>query len=122
MYKPLPKNLTIKKSNVDGLGVFATEDIKEGNVMGVSHIKEHKAEDGYWRTPLGGFINHSINPNCEKIKNRFTNNLFLMAIKDIKKGEELTVYYTLYSMDKSYSEQMQDKLEPIVTAPMMEME
>ena len=122
MYKPLPKNLTIKKSNVDGLGVFATEDIKKGNNFGVSHVKDSKAENGYWRTPLGGFINHSTNPNCEKLKNRFTNNFYLVATKDIKKDEELTVYYTLYPMIKSYSEQMQDELEPIITAPMMEYE
>ena len=122
MYKPLPKNLTIKKSKINGLGVFATKDINNNNVLGVSHIKDLKAENGYWRTPLGGFINHSTNPNCKKSKNKFTNNLYLKAIRDIKKGEELTVYYTLYPMVKSYSEQMQDDLEPIVTAPMMEME
>jgi SET domain-containing protein len=126
MYKPLPKNLTIKKSSVDGLGVFATESIKKLSVLGVSHVKDSKLaranRDGYWRTPLGGFINHSTNPNCKKSENKFTNNLYLMTIKNIKKGEELTVYYTLYPMIKSYSEQMQDELEPIMTAPMMEME
>ena len=122
MYKPLPKNLTIKKSRINGLGMFATEDINSNNVIGVSHIQDLKAEDGYWRTPLGGFINHSTYPNCKKSENKFTRNLYLKAIRDIKKGEELTVYYTLYPMVKSYSEQMQDDLEPIVTAPMMEME
>ena len=123
MYKPLPKNLTIKKSNINGLGIFATEDIKKENNFGVSHIKDLKVEDGYWRTPLGGFINHSIDPNCKKSENRFTKNLYLIATKDIKKDEELTVCYTLYSINnRSYSEQMQDELEPIITAPMMEME
>ena len=57
MYKPLSKNLTIKKSRINGLGMFATEDINSNNVLGVSHIQDLKAEDGYWRTPLGGFIN-----------------------------------------------------------------
>jgi SET domain-containing protein len=122
MYKPLPKNLTVKKSKINGLGVFATEDINNNNVLGVSHIKDLKAEDGYWRTPLGGFINHSSNPNCKKSENKFTKNLYLKAIKNIKKGEELTIYYTLYPMIKSYSEKMQAELEPITTAPMMEME
>ena len=122
MYKPLPKNLTVKKSKINGLGVFATEDINNNSVLGVSHIKDSKAENGYWRTPLGGFINHSSNPNCKKSKNKFTKNLYLTTIKNIKKGEELTIYYTLYPMVKSYSEQMQNELEPIITAPMMEME
>jgi|TARA_Y100000034_G_scaffold83653_1_gene100144 SET domain-containing protein len=116
MYKPLPKNLTIKKSKINGLGVFATEDIKKENNFGVSHIKDLKVEDGYWRTPLGGFINHSTYPNCKKSKNKFTNNLYLKAIRDIKKGEELTVYYTLYHIE-SYSEKMQDELERIVLIP-----
>ena len=122
MYKPLSKNLTIKKSEINGLGVFATEDINNNNVLGVSHIQDRKAEDGYWRTPLGGFINHSSNPNCKKSENKFTKNLYLTTIKKIKKGEELTMYYTLYPMIKSYSEKMQAELEPITTAPMMEME
>ena len=122
MYKPLPKNLTIKESKINGLGVFATEDINNNNVLGVSHIKDLKAEDGYWRTPLGGFINHSSNPNCKKSENKFTKNLYLTTIKNIKKGEELTIYYTLYPIIKSYSEKMQAELEPITTAPMMEME
>ena len=122
MYKPLPKNLTIKKSKINGLGVFATEDINNNNVLGVSHIQDRKAEDGYWRTPLGGFVNHSSNPNCKKSENKFTKNLYLTTIKKIKKGEELTMYYTLYPMIKSYSEKMQAELDPIITAPMMEME
>ena len=122
MYKPLPKNLTVKKSKINGLGVFATEDINNNNVLGVSHIQDRKAEDGYWRTPLGGFVNHSSNPNCKKSENKFTKNLYLTTIKKIKKGEELTMYYTLYPMIKSYSEKMQAELEPIITAPMMEME
>ena len=122
MYKPLSKNLTIKKSEINGLGVFATEDINNNNVLGVSHIQDRKAEDGYWRTPLGGFVNHSSNPNCKKSENKFTKNLYLTTIKKIKKGEELTMYYTLYPMIKSYSEKMQAELEPITTAPMMEME
>ena len=122
MYKPLPKNLTIKESRINGLGVFATEDINNNNVLGVSHVQDLKAENGYWRTPLGGFINHSSNPNCKKSENKFTKNLYLTTIKNIKKGEELTIYYTLYPMIKSYSEKMQAELEPITTAPMMEME
>ena len=29
MYKPLPDSLTIKDSKIEGLGLFATEDISE---------------------------------------------------------------------------------------------
>ena len=30
-YRPLPDNLTIKPSHIEGLGVFATETIKDIN-------------------------------------------------------------------------------------------
>tara|TARA_Y100000310_G_C20231131_1_gene600294 strand:+ start:115 stop:441 length:327 start_codon:yes stop_codon:yes gene_type:complete len=104
MYKPLPESVTIKESKIDGLGVFATGKIESGKSLGVSHVKSGpgmrsaKIEDGYWRTPLGGFINHSDNPNCIKEENRFTGNFFLRTKKAIKEGEELTVKYTLYNM------------------------
>jgi len=97
-YRPLKEGLTIKKSDIEGLGLFATQQMKSGKVLGVTHIKDKKAENGYWRTPLGGFINHSDIPNCIKEENRFTHNLFLKTIKDIKEGEELTLNYTLYRM------------------------
>ena len=98
IYRPLPDCLTIKKSDIEGLGVFATQQIKSDKVLGVTHIKDKKVENGYWRTPLGGFINHSDTPNCIKEENRFTHNLFLKTIKNIKEGEELTLNYTLYKI------------------------
>ena len=103
-YKPLPNGITVKESEIEGLGLFATEKIEAGKVLGVSHVKSGpgmrsaKTEDGYWRTPLGGFINHSDDPNCNKEENRFTGNLFLKTKKVIKEGEELTVKYTLYKL------------------------
>ena len=97
-YRPLKEGLTIKKSDIEGLGLFAIQEIKSGKVLGVTHIKDKKAENGYWRTPLGGFINHSDIPNCIKEENIFTYNLFLKTTKDIKEGEELTLNYTLYKI------------------------
>ena len=41
-----------------------------------------------------GFINHSQKPNCKKIV--FEDETHLKAIRKIKKGEELTLKYTLY--------------------------
>ena len=93
MYKPLPKNLTIQKSAIEGLGLFATADIPKKTSLGLSHIK---VNGEYIRTPLGGFYNHSDNPNCETyIKGEF---MFLKTIKDIKKDEEITAIYTLYKI------------------------
>ena len=38
MYKPLPDGITIKESNVQGLGVFATKDFDADVVLGIVHI------------------------------------------------------------------------------------
>lgn len=87
MYKPLPEELEIRYSNIHGQGVFAKEDIVAGFCFGVTH--HHSGE--LLRTPLGGFLNHSVVPNCF-VKDNETESL-LYAVRPISKGEELTVYY-----------------------------
>ena len=94
-YKPLPDNLTIKKSDIEGLGLFAVEEIRSG-VIGIGWVKQDIFPDGYIRTPLGGFINHSNDPNCHKIDHEDVGVKWLAATRDIKAGEELTVRYTFY--------------------------
>ena len=95
-YKPLPHNLTIKNSNIHGLGLFATEDIEKHHEFGICHIMNEYFEDGYIRTPLGGFFNHSDDPNCEAYVHHAY--IMLRSIKEIKAGEELTVKYWLYNL------------------------
>ena len=62
MYRPLPDGLTIKNSPIEGLGLFATIDIKKNTFIGVTHIRDEQFENKYIRTPLGGFYNHSNEP------------------------------------------------------------
>ena len=101
MYNPLPNSLTIKTSKVDGLGLFAKENIGQGTNLGMSHVE---IEDTIIRTPLGGFINHSGDANCVKVELHMTNEKFdyrkwnLVTLQDIKEGEELTVLYTFYKV------------------------
>ena len=101
MYKPLPSYVTIKDSNIHRLGLFALENIVIGTNMGMSHLE---IGDKMIRTPLGGFINHSNDANCVKVELRMTNEKFnykkwnLITLRDIKKGEELTVRYTFYNV------------------------
>ena len=52
MYKPLPESVTIKPSGIDGLGLFANQDIKQATNLGMTHVKlwgiqslEHLLED-----------------------------------------------------------------------------
>jgi len=67
MYKPLPSCLTIKKSPIEGLGLYATQNIKANIFIGLTHIRDKNFENGYIRTPLGGFYNHSNEPNVRRI-------------------------------------------------------
>jgi len=97
-YKPLPNNLTIKKSNIEGLGLFATKDIKKHTNLGMIRITIESKE--VIRTPLGGFINHSNKPNCIKEREDciYHEETHLVTNRLIKKGEELTVKYTMYKV------------------------
>ena len=139
MYRPLPKELTIKNSAIEGLGLFATATIEANTFIGVTHIRDEQFENKYIRTPLGGFYNHSNNPtvmrmvsdslptlnfgdaidpnaNAKKLKdgkndrdNLFYNlneksdakYMFLVSVRDIKVGEELTANYNLYTYPKT---------------------
>ena len=67
MYRPLPDGLTIKNSPIEGLGLFSTIDIKVNTFIGVTHIRDEQFENKYIRTPLGGFYNHSNNPNVRRV-------------------------------------------------------
>ena len=67
MYRPLPHFVTIKKSPIEGLGLYATKDIKANSFIGLTHIQDNNFENGYIRTPLGGFYNHSNNPNVRRV-------------------------------------------------------
>jgi len=103
-YRPLPPEARLGFSDIEGIGVFAKKNIEKGHNFGMSHLK---IGDRLIRTPLGGFINHADPPNCFKTPLRFTCEedskihykvWNLLAINDIKEGEELTVTYTFYKV------------------------
>lgn len=102
-------------SKIHGTGVEAIEDIEKGEIVFVlggiivpsSEIKEYqkkvgdfgtKINDDFWIVPsskeeieVGGAVNHSCDPNLG-----FNGEISVIAIKDIKTGEELTMDYALY--------------------------
>ena len=95
-YKPLPKELTIRKSFIEGLGLFANDNLSMNTKLGISHVKDDRFENGYIRTPLGAFVNHSDAPNCE-----FYNDgdfIKIRTIRNINMGYELTAEYWLYDL------------------------
>ena len=97
-FKPIPAYLTIKKSTIHGLGLFATEEIKEGVELGISHVQDDRFLHGYIRTSLGGFFNHSTTPNCEAVyENDF---IKIRTLSIVNSGDEITVDYTLHKWVK----------------------
>ena len=64
-WRPLPESITIKESKIEGLGVFATQDIQVNTDLGISHVYDERFPDNYIRLPLGAFINHHEMPNCK---------------------------------------------------------
>ena len=104
-YKPLPPEVRLGFSDIHDIGVFAKKDIEKGHNFGMTHLK---IGEQLIRTPLGGFLNHADHANCLKTALRYTCEedskinykvWNLVAIKDIKEGEELTVKYTFYKID-----------------------
>ena len=91
-YRPLPNSLTIKESFINGLGLFAVKSIPKNTDLGMIHFSYGEL---LIRTPLGGFINHSLKPNCKKID--LDQEWHLRTLVNIKKDEELTLKYTMYN-------------------------
>lgn len=93
-YRPLPPFITIHNSPIDGLGMFATDNIDGNFTIGITHIRDDRFENGYSRTPLGGFFNRSETPNCKVVEDG--DFIKLVTLREIVKGEEITAKYTFY--------------------------
>jgi len=99
VYKPLPDFLTIGPSDIHGAGILAKEDIPAEVDLGISHVYDSNFQHDYIRTPLGGFINHSDDPNCELIEDEEDIAYKrLKTIKRIEAGRELTLKYSMYEI------------------------
>ena len=94
-YNPLPDEVCIRESPIDGHGIFAAQDIEENKDLGSTHIKVPMILT-YIRTPLGGFINHSDEPNCFLDCTQDWDDYLVFNIitkRSIAKGEELLLDY-----------------------------
>ena len=97
-FEPLPSCLTIKRSPIHGLGLFAITKISSQTELGISHVKDGRFSHGYIRTPLGGFFNHSKTPNCEAIYDG--DFIKIKTLTNINLGDEITVDYTKHDWIK----------------------
>ena len=118
----------IKKSKIDnkGKGLYATNNIKKGtkiiNYIGKIITKKQTEEsnkydnnkriylfslnkkydlDGDFSWNIAGLINHSCNNNCDYFGKGLK--VWIEAIRDIKKGEELSCDYG-FSYDEDYKQ------------------
>lgn len=112
--------LIIRSSDIHAAGCYTTTNIRKGTFIveytGPRISKEQGDEiyDGRATTYLFGlrdgkevidghgtamFINHSCDPNCET--DEVDNRVWIIAIRDIKAGEELTYDYMLYDGDET---------------------
>jgi hypothetical protein len=91
--------ICVKESKIHGKGLFANKNIKEGQILG--HIKGSRTKkDGPYVLWINDtekgvkvecdlkYINHNKKPNA-----CYYDDLTVVAIKDIKKGEEITHHY-----------------------------
>lgn len=112
------KIFTIKKAGKKGHGVFATRNIKKGEHVikcNLTKLKQYTPKDieesgidsehwdevgrGKWVLDFSpaSYIDHSCNPNC--VSKYYTlKKKDIIAFRDIKRGEELTVDYSTGSI------------------------
>jgi len=117
----LMEDYEIKKTRGKGLSVFAARDFREGEHIfqedltklekhTVAEIDAHPEWDGDHSDYVGhgkyaishtpvSYMNHSCDPNCY-VKMRTIAKKDIYAMRDIRKGEELTVDYTATSVDQ----------------------
>jgi len=115
------KHLVFKRSKIHNLGAYATRDIRKGTCI-IEYIgrpltkkkaqKELEDSNGYVFTinkhfDIDGsvewnparFINHSCDPNAES--DVIDDRVWISAIKNIKKGEEVSYNYN-YDLEDAF--------------------
>jgi hypothetical protein len=100
VYRPLPEHLEIRESGIHGHGLFADVRIPPGTELGVTHVEDERFPDGWIRTPLGGFYNHSNLPNCELVGDLTSSpeRKVLKTIRPVQAGQEITCRYTIWDI------------------------
>ena len=110
--------LVLRQSRIHSYGCYTTRPIRKGTLI-VEYVGERltceQAEDLYDDFPntylfgldggkriidgygVAAFVNHSCKPNCET--DQIRGKMWIIAMRDIEAGEELTYDYNLYDGD-----------------------
>ena len=116
----------VKKSNIDNRGLYAAKNIKAGmkiiyykgkiitkketernpkydndKAIYLFNLNSRYDLDGDFSYNTARLINHSCNPNCEVAGKGLK--LWIFALRDIKKGEELSYDYG-FGFDENYKD------------------
>jgi SET domain-containing protein len=124
------KRIQVRRSGVHGKGVFALQDIAEGETLieyvgeviswdeaqerhphdpndpnhtFYFHVNEDRVIDALYGGNSSRWINHSCDPNCEADEDN--DRIFIKAIRNIKAGEELNYDYGLI-IDEPYTKKL----------------
>jgi len=124
------RRIQVRKSGVHGKGVFALQDIPEGETLieyvgeiitwkeaqrrhpwnpedpnhtFYFHIDEDRVIDAAYGGNASRWINHSCNPNCEADEEE--GRVFIKSLRNIKAGEELNYDYGLI-IDEPYAKKL----------------
>lgn len=113
-----PAHLLIRKSGIHGCGCYTTVAIPEGTHIieyTGTRLSKEEADELYADHPdtylfwigegkyvidgdnVAAFINHSCDPNCET--DELDQHIWVIALRDIAPGEELTYDYNLFDGD-----------------------
>ena len=120
------KLFKVKKSNIDKRGLYASKNIRPGTKIieyigklitkkeaqlnskfdnskdiYLFNINEKYDLDGDFKWNTARLINHSCNPNCEVEGEGLK--LWIISLREIKKGEELTYDYG-FGYDENYKQ------------------
>jgi len=102
-----------------GFGVFANEDIKEGEIVEIGlmyiidgvdgnnneHLFTWSDDRSRWAGASGciPYYNHSDYPNVKKVGDLVNNTMKIVALRDIANGEELRNQYMSAKWRKCFS-------------------
>jgi hypothetical protein len=96
----IDKKLSVKKSNIQGKGLFIDQPVKKGEIIGLAHVNNQA-------TPVvGKYHNHSEeNPTAVNVQQG--NKRYLVAAVDLMPGTEITTNYRMQP-DLEQPEDFQD--------------
>jgi len=88
----------VDKSNIEGQGIFASEYIKKGTIIGHAYDLIGEINSKYIAgdiTVLGLIHNHNPTPNAKP--EMYNDKIYFEALEDIKEGIEITCNYSEYN-------------------------